>query len=275
MGQRGNKRATHGAKPVGFFAALTLLLTGCFPAGSEESTTPTSPPPPAPSPAPVEEVVEADPPATTLLQVIDGDTVVTSEGTVRIIGIDTPEVGECGYDEAIWAIDELLTIGDTVELELPPGQNDTDVYDRLLRYVTTEQGFDVGFTLVEAGLAVARYDSADGYPEHPREAQYHDAQSAALVDGKVITVECKAAAERAAEAERAELIRQEEARQEREAAHAWYTKYSSCSKLKKNTVGDPKGPFDRNNPAELDIYNYFQFETGFSGDGDNDGLACE
>jgi len=28
--------------------------------------------------------------------VVDGDTVETSEGTVRIIGIDTPERGECG-----------------------------------------------------------------------------------------------------------------------------------------------------------------------------------
>ena len=55
----------------------------------------------------------------------------------------------------------------------------------------------------------------------------------------------------------------------------WWLQYPSCSKLKKNTVGDPKGPFSVDDPAEVDIYNWFQYGTGHSGDGDGDGLACE
>lgn len=127
----------------------------------------------------------------TLVSVIDGDTVETSAGTVRIIGIDTPERGECGHDEAAASVSRVVAPGDTVLLELPPGQNDQDRYGRLLRFVTTPAGVDVGSLQLEAGLAVARYDSRDGYPAHPKEEAYHSGQRAALAaDGSVIAVGC-------------------------------------------------------------------------------------
>lgn len=44
----------------------------------------------------------------TFVAVVGGDTISTSAGTVRIAGIDTPEQGECGHDEASTAIGRLL-----------------------------------------------------------------------------------------------------------------------------------------------------------------------
>ena len=223
------------------------------PEPSPTTPEPTTPEPgPSPSATPIEDAV-------TLEEIIDGDTIRTSAGTVRIIGIDTPERGECGYFDARDEIAAVLALGDQVFLELPNKQNDEDRYGRLIRYVTTVDGIDIGLMQLEAGHAVARYDSHDGYPEHPREAEYHAAQIATSApDGSVIADTC----------EYVEYVEPDE-------DDAWWTQYGSCSKLKKNTVGHPTGPFNVNNPAEEEIYNWFQYGTGYSGDGDGDGLACE
>lgn len=222
----------------------------------------------------------------TFVSVVDGDTVETSAGTVRVIGIDAPELGACGYAEASALVSSLLTAGDAVELGLPEGQNDTDKYGRLIRYVDTGARVDVGLAMLQAGLAVARYDSTDGYPAHPREADYRAAQLATLgSDGAVVTVDCRAAADAAAAAEQERLAAEAEriAAEQRAAAEAaappvvdeWWRQYGSCSKLKKNTNGHPVGPFNIANPEEAAIYDWFQYGTGHNGDGDGDGLACE
>ncbi|MBB1511214.1 thermonuclease family protein [Tessaracoccus sp. MC1627] len=202
----------------------------------------------------------------TFSAVVDGDTVETSQGTVRLIGIDTPERGECGHDEASMAIGSLVSVGDAVTLDLPDGQNDRDSYGRLLRYVITESGVDLGQMQVEAGNAIARYDSTDGYPAHPRQDDYHAAQIAtAGADGSIITTSCGGAAQESIAPLAAPVPTGE----------PWWEQYGSCSKLKKNTVGHPKGPFSVDDPAEVDIYNWFEYGTGHHGDGDSDGLACE
>ena len=47
-----------------------------------------------------------------VIRVIDGDTVVISNNQrVRLIGIDTPEKGQCGFDEAKQALEKLLSLG--------------------------------------------------------------------------------------------------------------------------------------------------------------------
>ena len=110
----------------------------------------------------------------TVTKVVDGDTlwVVDSSGTrekVRVIGIDTPESGECGFEDATLALENL--IGQN-QIELIAGAtNDRDKYERLLRYVEVA-GVDAGLKLLESGLAVAKYDSRDGYGAHPREEAY-------------------------------------------------------------------------------------------------------
>ena len=115
--------------------------------------------PVAPAPAPV-----------TVTDVVDGDTVDLSSGArVRVIGIDTPEVGTCGAAEATARM-ETLVLGQAVAT--PGGaHDDQDRYGRYLRYVDVN-GIDAGRTLIGEGLAVARYDSRDGYGGHPREADY-------------------------------------------------------------------------------------------------------
>lgn len=131
-----------------------------------------------------------------LVEVIDGDTLRTREGAIRVIGIDTPEHGECGYIEAIDAIEKVISPGDEITLTLPSTQNATDAYNRLLRYVSTDIIDDLGFMLIADGHAVARYDSTDGYPWHPMQDDYHKAQIARLVDGSVVTPMCAAHTEK-------------------------------------------------------------------------------
>ena len=100
----------------------------------------------------------------------DGDTVVTELGTVRLIGIDAPDVGECGYDNATRLAESLAPAGTTVTLTLPVEHDDTDDYDRLLRYVAVGTT-DIGLRQIKKG-SQAKFDATDGYDEHPRQKQY-------------------------------------------------------------------------------------------------------
>ena len=126
----------------------------------------------------------AFPPAeAAVVEVVDGDTLdVTVEGvaeTVRLVGIDTPEVGQCGFEEASYVLASLLGDGNVV---LTSSDEDRDGYDRLLRYVTASHddgaAFDVGLAMIESGYAIARYDSRDGYGHHFMEEQYIAADEA-------------------------------------------------------------------------------------------------
>jgi endonuclease YncB( thermonuclease family) len=102
-------------------------------------------------------------------RVVDGDTLELGNGeTVRLVGIDTPEVGECGYDQASAAL-ERMVLGKKVSLVR--SDEDRDRYGRLLRYVDLGRD-DAGLRQIERGLAIARYDSRDGYGFHVREPRY-------------------------------------------------------------------------------------------------------
>lgn len=98
---------------------------------------------------------------------IDGDTIQVGWRTVRLLGVDTPEYGHCGFRKATAMTKRL--IADGVRLRHVSG---TDRYGRTLAYVRIADGRDVGTVLLRSGLAVARYDSRDGYPWHPRQAAY-------------------------------------------------------------------------------------------------------
>jgi endonuclease YncB( thermonuclease family) len=106
---------------------------------------------------------------------VDGDTIELANGEhVRIVGIDTPEVGECGYDAATRHMERLVE-GKRVRLTV--SDENRDYYGRLLRYVNVGRT-DAGLRQIKAGLAVARYDSRDGYGFHPREHRYIAADNA-------------------------------------------------------------------------------------------------
>src|SRR3989338_6160973 len=85
-------------------------------------------------------------------RVIDGDTIVISDsGEVRLIGIDTPELKKCFYQEAKDTTTALV-LNQNVQLE--SDINDKDNYGRLLRYVYVE-GEMVNEFLVTWGFAKA------------------------------------------------------------------------------------------------------------------------
>jgi endonuclease YncB( thermonuclease family) len=143
--------------------SLALLLAAC---AAEPAITV------APVTAP--EPVPTSPFAWTVTAIIDGDTVdvLGSDGTterVRLIGMDAPEFGECGFDPAAELM-ALLVLDREVAL-VRGTQNDRDRFGRLLRYVDAD-GVDAGLELVRVGLAIARYDSRDGYGRHDREDAY-------------------------------------------------------------------------------------------------------
>ena len=106
-------------------------------------------------------------------KVVDGDTIWAVRAgvkrKVRLIGIDTPEVGQCGYTEATRNLRGIIG-GQPVTLTAG-ARDDVDRYGRLLRYVDVN-GVDAGLRQVEQGYAVARYDSRDGYGRHLRETSY-------------------------------------------------------------------------------------------------------
>lgn len=113
-------------------------------------------------------------------EVVDGDTlhVIGPDGgelTVRVIGINTPESGECFSSEATQALDDLVADADLV---LISDRTDLDQFERSLRYVETANGLDVGAALVAGGYAISRrYE-----PDVARDALYSDLQTAAQRD---------------------------------------------------------------------------------------------
>lgn len=75
-----------------------------------------------------------------VVDVVDGDTIKVMENgkktTVRLIGIDAPEVKEkeCMYSEATQELEELI-LDQEVILQKDSSQGDLDKYGRELRYV--------------------------------------------------------------------------------------------------------------------------------------------
>ena len=90
-----------------------------------------------------------------ITRVVDGDTVELDNGkTVRLIGIDTPEVyggTECGGAEAS-AYMERIASGRRVSVRTDPTQDTYDRYGRLLAYLDAG-GTDLGEAVLRAGWA--------------------------------------------------------------------------------------------------------------------------
>lgn len=104
-----------------------------------------------------------------VIHVVDGDTIDLRNGrTVRLAGIDAPEVGQCGYKRSRNTLADLV-LGKRVSLGA--SDEEQDQYGRLLKYVDIGKT-DAGLRLIKSGLAIARYDSRDGYGYHPREPKY-------------------------------------------------------------------------------------------------------
>ena len=184
---------------------VAVVLAGCTSGSSDgdagggtspvESGTPTVPPASA----------AADGDAWRSAEIVDGDTLYVSgpagELEVRIIGMNTPESGECFSEEATDALGELVAGNDLV---LVVDRSDVDQFGRALRYVETADGVDVGAELVANGFAIARRyppddARADRYAALQREAQAAgrglwaaDACGASDLDGVEIVIDVNA-----------------------------------------------------------------------------------
>ena len=85
-------------------------------------------------------------------RIIDGDTFELSDGkAVRLIGINTPEMGERCSSEAK---DYLSSLIHNESVYLEKDVSETDIYNRLLRYVYID-GIFVNYKLVDDGYAEA------------------------------------------------------------------------------------------------------------------------
>ncbi len=85
-------------------------------------------------------------------EVTDGDTIKLQSGEkVRLIGINTPESGQYYYSEAKNKLKEFVE-GKTIKLE--KDISNTDVHDRLLRYIYVDNLF-VNLEMIKLGYAEA------------------------------------------------------------------------------------------------------------------------
>lgn len=143
-------------------AAAILLLSGCGPTNAGAPTVaPASPAPATSAPAPPQPTEPAVPgqPAT-VTDVVDGDTVDvrTADGralTIRVLGIDTPEVfggAECWGLEASQFAERTLA-GQRIGLVVDDTQDRTDRYGRALRYLVLSDGGNYSVLAAEAGAA--------------------------------------------------------------------------------------------------------------------------
>lgn len=108
------------------------------------TSTPTSAPTPTTS-TPVPETTFA-----IVSEVIDGDTIKLQNGDrIRLLGINTPEMGQPHYDEATNRLKELIE-GKNVTLE--KDVEDKDQYGRLLRHIYVDDTF-VNLEMVREGYA--------------------------------------------------------------------------------------------------------------------------
>ncbi len=84
--------------------------------------------------------------------IIDGDTLILEpDEKVRLIGIDTPERGEAGYQEAKNALTNLAAPGDSVTVWYD--KDPYDQYGRTLLYIENDKGIFINQELLAAGWA--------------------------------------------------------------------------------------------------------------------------
>lgn len=117
-------------------------------------------------------------------RVIDGDTFVVGDDTIRVLGIDACETDTAGGGEATQAAQSLLLGPDKfVVVTAEPGV-DRDQYGRLLRYVRvgstndspSDDGYDFGTEMVgyyHTGVYQGRNDASANYLAALRDADQY------------------------------------------------------------------------------------------------------
>jgi endonuclease YncB( thermonuclease family) len=108
------------------------------------------------------------------LRVIDGDTITVAGQTVRLFGIDAPEVDQTCADAAgtpwscgAWSADQVAALFDGVRVTCETV--DTDRYGRIVGRCRAG-GTDIAETIVAAGLALAYRDYSWDYDQAEKAA---------------------------------------------------------------------------------------------------------
>ena len=149
---------------VGLVAFLALIPLGLLPSPklpdwvfALDPSAPTAAP--VPSALPTSLAIPAGALPATVDYVHDGDTLFVilngSKVKVRLIGMDTPEIGdnaECFGDSARDVLRALLPVGSTVSLM--PDVEALDQYGRSLFYLWRDDGTFVNLSLLETGAGV-------------------------------------------------------------------------------------------------------------------------
>ena len=115
-------------------------------------------------------------------RIIDGDTIeIRGSETVRLLGIDTPELGEPYADDAKWAL-YYWVAHKTLRLEFDEEQR--DIYNRLLAFIYVETEDDgwvlVNTEILRAGMATLLFIPPNG--------RYRDVFDAALEEAQLARV---------------------------------------------------------------------------------------
>lgn len=149
---------------------------------------------PAPAPDRVQTITAR------VTSVVDGDTIRVrsleatrrSQYTVRLIGIDTPEVYggvECGGPQASAYMKRLAPTGRRVRLRTDPTQDTFDRYDRLLAYVKLRGGPDAAVAQLRAGRAAVYVYGGNPFQ---RVGAFRKAQRSAKQAGRGVWGDCAA-----------------------------------------------------------------------------------
>lgn len=171
---------------------VILGLTGCQgvrsqPDSTNQTTSPVAPAKPEATPTHSAAVPSPQAVKTTIIRVVDGDTIVVqattdlqptndagTQHTVRLLGIDAPEMNygnggppECGARAATDHLTELLPKGTevTITYDQAPGVDRTDRFGRSLAYVSTSALADVNLTRLKSGYAEAWIPKSAAQPE--------------------------------------------------------------------------------------------------------------
>lgn len=116
----------------------------------------------------------------TVISITDGDTLDVyledgSRDTVRLIGINAPEIGECWAVEADRTLEELVPPGS--EIGMTRDQSNRDQFGRLLRYLWIDST-SVNEELVRVGAVISRRYPPDTAMAEVLEAAQAEAESA-------------------------------------------------------------------------------------------------
>ena len=121
----------------------------------------------------------------TVTKVIDGDTLIANNQTIRLSGINAPETSECYYQEAK---DILTALTLNKQIHLEKDISNKDKYKRLLRYIYLDN-LSINSYLTEAGYVKVYDKYANDTKRYKELKQREEAEKRLLARGRADDVE--------------------------------------------------------------------------------------